>query len=58
MPAFGDPLLDVSWWARLVRAHTPEAVRRTWASFLEAAEIERTEPHFDDRILTLASGVP
>jgi aminoglycoside phosphotransferase (APT) family kinase protein len=50
----GDPLLDVSWWAWLVRAHTPEAFSRTWAPFLEAAEIERTEPHFDDRILTLA----
>ena len=50
----GDPLLDVSWWAWLVRAHTPEAFTRTWTAFLEAAGIDDTEAGFDDRVLTLA----
>ena len=50
----GDPLLDVSWWAWLVRAHTPEAFTRTWAAFLEAAGVDKTEAGFDDRVFTLA----
>lgn len=50
----GDPLLDVSWWAWLVRAHTPEAFTRTWTAFLEAAEVDKTEASFDDRVITLA----
>lgn len=50
----GDPLLDVAWWAWLVRAHTPEAFARTWRPFLEAAGIDDTEPGFDDRVVTLA----
>jgi aminoglycoside phosphotransferase (APT) family kinase protein len=50
----GDPLLDVSWWAWLVRAHTPEAFTRTWAPFLEAAGIDDTEAGFEDRVVTLA----
>jgi aminoglycoside phosphotransferase (APT) family kinase protein len=49
-----DPLLDVSWWAWLVRAHTPEAFTRTWTVFLEAAGIDNTEAGFDDRVITLA----
>ncbi len=50
----GDPLLDASWWAWAVRAHTPEAFTRTWTAFLEAAGIDPTEPGFDDRVVTLA----
>ncbi len=50
----GDPLLDVSWWAWAVRAHTPEAFTRTWTAFLEAAGVDDTEAGFDDRVLTLA----
>lgn len=50
----GDPLLDVAWWAWLVRAHTPEAFTRTWAAFLDAAGIDDTEADFDDRVVTLA----
>jgi aminoglycoside phosphotransferase (APT) family kinase protein len=50
----GDPLLDVAWWAWLVRAHTPEAFTRTWTAFLEAAGVDNTEAGFDDRVLTLA----
>ena len=49
----GDPLLDVSWWAWALRAHTPEAFTRTWTMFLEAAGVDDTEPGFDDRVLTL-----
>jgi aminoglycoside phosphotransferase (APT) family kinase protein len=51
----GDPLLDVSWWAWLVRAHTPEAFTRTWPAFLEAAGVDDTVAGFDDRVLTLAT---
>lgn len=50
----GDPLLDVSWWAWLVRAHTPEAFTKTWRAFLEAAGVDDTEAGFDDRVVTLA----
>ena len=50
----GDPLLDASWWAWAVRAHTPKAFTKTWAAFLEAAGIDATEPGFDDRVVTLA----
>ena len=50
----GDPLLDVAWWAWLIRAHTPEAFSRTWRTFLEAAGIDASEPGFDDRVVTLA----
>lgn len=50
----GDPLLDVAWWAWLVRAHTPEAFTRTWPTFLEAAGVDHTEAGFEDRVLTLA----
>lgn len=50
----GDPLLDVAWWAWLVRAHTPEAFTRTWPAFLEAAGVDETEAGFEDRVLTLA----
>jgi aminoglycoside phosphotransferase (APT) family kinase protein len=49
-----DPLLDVSWWAWLVRAHTPEAFTRTWSAFLEAAGVDKAEAGFDDRVVTLA----
>lgn len=50
----GDPLLDVSWWAWAVRAHTPEAFTRTWRAFLEAAGVDTTEADFDERVITLA----
>ena len=50
----GDPLLDVAWWAWLVRAHTPQAFARTWAPFLEAAETDDAEAGFDERVVTLA----
>ena len=50
----GDPLLDVAWWAWLIRAHTPEAFTRTWRPFLDAAGIDPSEPGFEDRVVTLA----
>ena len=50
----GDPLVDVAWWAWLIRAHTPEAFTRTWRPFLCAARIDATEDGFEDRIVTLA----
>ena len=50
----GDPLLDVAWWAWLVRAHTPEAFSRTWAPFLEEAGIDKDQAGFDERVVTLA----
>jgi Ser/Thr protein kinase RdoA (MazF antagonist) len=49
----GDRLLDVAWWAWLVRAHTPVAFSRSWAGFLEAAGIDPGEDSFDDRVFTL-----
>ena len=49
-----DPLLDVAWWAWLVRAHTPHAFAATWRGFLDAAAIDREEEElFDDRLMAL-----
>lgn len=47
-----DPLLDVAWWAWLVRAHTPAAFDRTWASFLETSGIDQ-DSEFHRRSMTL-----
>lgn len=49
----GDPLLDAAWWAWLVRAHTPEAFRRSWDPFLEAAAIDRGQAGFDERVFAI-----
>lgn len=48
-----DPLLDIAWWAWIVRAHTPEAFGRSWRRFLSAANIDSTTPQFEQRLLTL-----
>lgn len=48
-----DPLLDVVWWAWIVRAHTPEAFPRSWPGFLSAARIDATEPGFRARATAL-----
>ena len=49
----GDPLLDASWWAWLVRAHTPAAFTATWSDFLSAARIDPSADAFDERVIAL-----
>jgi Ser/Thr protein kinase RdoA (MazF antagonist) len=49
----GDSLLDVAWWAWLVRAHTPSAFTRSWSGFLDASGIDRSQESFEDRVLAL-----
>lgn len=49
----GDPLLDIAWWAWLVRAHTPVAFSRTWRGFLDAAGVDRGEAAFDERLIAI-----
>ena len=49
----GDSLLDVAWWAWLVRAHTPAAFTRSWSEFLDESGIDTTQESFDDRLLAL-----
>ncbi|SKC36156.1 phosphotransferase family protein [Plantibacter cousiniae (nom. nud.)] len=48
-----DPLLDVAWWAWLVRAHTPAAFERSWHRFLVSAEVDPAERDFRRRTTTL-----
>lgn len=35
-----DPLLDVAWWAWIVRAHTPAAFQRSWHRFVASAHVD------------------
>lgn len=49
----GDPLLDVAWWAWLIRAHTPAAFSATWTRFLGAAGLDPSADSFDERLLAL-----
>ena len=48
-----DPLLDVAWWAWLVRAHTPEAFARSWAEFLKSAGVDPQQERFAQRLNAL-----
>jgi aminoglycoside phosphotransferase (APT) family kinase protein len=48
-----DPLLDVAWWAWLVRAHTPVAFHRSWHRLLSTAGIDATEVDFHARTRAL-----
>lgn len=48
-----DPLLDVAWWAWLVRAHTPHAFQRAWKPFITAAGVDLGDPFLESRLLTL-----
>ncbi|GAB3766400.1 aminoglycoside phosphotransferase family protein [Microlunatus parietis] len=48
-----DPLLDVAWWAWLVRAHTPAAFRRSWSGFLAAVGVETDQADLHRRAMVL-----
>lgn len=48
-----DPLLDVAWWAWLVRAHTPAAFNRSWSGFLGAIGIDPDQPDLHRRAMVL-----
>jgi aminoglycoside phosphotransferase (APT) family kinase protein len=48
-----DPLLDVAWWAWLVRAHTPAAFARGWGPLLSTARIDASDAEFHARAISL-----